>query len=143
MKTKKIKRLLRRAAKRNGFEIDEITGKRKDDVYLFAENSSGSPVLIGAERNEKGKVLAVGYLNSGVNVNDRSDDVFVNVDVKNFKKFINNIDVVFGFDYLVTPQNIETIAEAIDSVPGLAPGSFSTYIQIGDGLGDGQVYTYA
>ena len=89
METKKIKRLLRRAAKRNGFEIDVITGKGKDDIKLFAEHSNGSSVLIGANRSKKGKVESVGYLNSGFTLQDRSDDIYADIKVRNFKKFAN------------------------------------------------------
>ena len=131
MKIKTIKRLLRRAAKRNGFEIDVITGKGKDDVKLFAEHSNGSSVLLGANRSQRGVVESCGYLNSGFTLYDRSDDIYADIKVRNFKKFINNIDG--HFDYLVTPQNIESIAERIDSVPGVSPGAFSTFISINEG----------
>ena len=108
-----------------------------DDVNLFAEHSNGSIVLMTAHRSETGKVRAVAYLNTGFSLDDRSDDVFARIEVNKFKKFTKNIDG--HFDYYVTPQNVESVAEIIDSLPGVSPGPFSTYFSINDN----QVTAYA
>ena len=131
MKTKKIKRLLRKTAKRNGLEIDLITGQGFDDIDLYAKHPNGASLLLRAERSSSGKVESIGYLNYGFSLYDTSDDLFVNVEVRNFKKFLKNIDG--HLDYYVTPQNMDNIAEIIDELPGTAPGNFSTYINLGMG----------
>ena len=64
MKTKQVKRLLRKAAIANDFVIDEITGNKKE-VDLFGKNPRGGDVLISAKRNKSGKVIEVSYFNSG------------------------------------------------------------------------------
>ena len=56
MKANKVKSLLRKAAKKNEFTIDEITGTVSGEVDVFGIDAYGNDILITAYRNRKGKI---------------------------------------------------------------------------------------
>ena len=65
MKANKVKRLLRKAAKKNEFTIDEITGTGSGEVDVFGSDAYGNDILITAYRNRKGKIEELSYMNFG------------------------------------------------------------------------------
>ena len=132
MKTKQIKKLLKKAAIANDFAVDKITGSKKE-VDLFAQDQFGNDVLIKAKRNKSGEVNKVSYLNTGLDVFDRSDDLYVAVEVDNAKQFIKGIGDTFK-DTFISTENLDLFASFVDSTRGVSPGEFSTYVSINGGL---------
>ena len=136
MQTKKVKKLLRRVANANGVEIDSITGN--DVVQMLGSNDMGYEVRIAAYRNNAGKIDRLIYsVNSGGRTST-FDDLYVSCEVDNGQKFVKSIGEDFS-NLMVGPGNIQSFANAVDDLPGVADGDSSTFVS----LYGGQYNAYA
>ena len=131
MKTKKVEKLLRKRAIANGIEIDEITGGKKD-LNLYGQDIRGYDVLISVDRDKSGTVNEISYMNFGADLYSTYDNLYISVEVDNAKKFVKDIGSSFN-SFMVTPENIDSVASFIDLFRGVSPGDYSTYVSIGGG----------
>lgn len=138
MKNKQVKKLLKKVARQNdieieSFDVDPITGmKKRGNVSLFGVDQNGFSILITATRNKKGIVDEIDYLNSGPSSWDIYDNLFVSVDVNDFKMFVKDLGDSFK-GTTVGPSNIESFADAVDSIAGVQAGPYSTYVSVSGG----------
>ena len=130
METKKAQNLLRKTANANGIEIDEITGGKKD-LDLYGQDIRGYDVLISVDRDKSGTVNEISYLNFGADPYATYDNLWISVAVDDAKKFVKDIGSSFN-SFVVTPENIDSVASFIDSYRGVTPGEYSTYVAVGD-----------
>ena len=144
MKNKQVKKLLRNVARQNdfevdGFEVDPITGmKKRGNVSMYCYDQNDSLALIVATRNKKGIVHKIEYLNTGPSLDTLSDNLYVSVKVNDFKMFVKDLGDTFK-GTTVGPSNIESFADAVDSIAGVRGGLVSTYVSVSGG----EYYTYA
>ena len=126
MKANKVKRLLRKAAKKNEFTIDEITGTGSGEVDVFGSDAYGNDILITASRNQKGKIEELSYMNFGSS-SKSFDDLYVSIEVDNAKKFLNGLGNTLAGSF-ITQQNMENTISLIDDIQGTSSGPYSSYI---------------
>jgi hypothetical protein len=144
MKNKRVKKLLKKVARQNDFEInafdvDPITGmKKRGNISLFGVDQNGFSILIAALRNEKGVVDKIDYLNAGPSIDDLNDNLFVSVDVNDIKMFVKDLGDTFKRT-TVGPSDLESFADAVDSIAGVQAGPFSTYVS----ASNGEYYAFA
>ena len=122
--------MLRKTANANGIEIDEITGGKKD-LDLYGQDIRGYDVLISVDRDKSGTVNEISYMNFGADIYGTYDNLYISVEVDNAKKFVKDIGSSFN-SFMVTPDNINSVASFIDSFRGVSPGEYSTYVAVGD-----------
>ena len=134
MKTKKVHKILRKVAKKNDIKIDAITGFDQTingelfqpGVSLYGKDEEGSQVLLHAGRDfrdPKGKVITFQYINTG-DFLDGSDDVVMQIDVVNFKKFSKQLG-----DHLtrspITANSMDNVLTEIEALGGVNQGIFA------------------
>ena len=114
---KTAKKLLRKAARANDITIDKITGKSRE-FQLFGEREFDD-VIIGATLNKRGRITSFDfYSDSGL---------YVDVDVKRPKRFINDLGDQFSSTFVFSAQSF---ADQIDELKGVEKGPFSTYVNL-------------
>ena len=128
MKLKKAKKLLRKLATANDFEVDLITGQTRE-VTLYGEDWNGYDVLISFNKNKSGKVTSLTYMNFGSDPSSIYDNLYANVELSNPKKFVKQIGSTLS-GTVVLPENIDVFASFVDSLSGVSPGSYSTFISM-------------
>ena len=131
MKTAKVQKLLQKTANANGIEIDVITGAKKD-IVLYGQDFRGFDVAISAGRDKSGSVNEISYVNYGADISSAYDDLFIFAEVDNAKKFVKDIGGSFS-SFIITPDNLDSVASFVDSFRGVSPGEYSTYVSIGGG----------
>lgn len=88
-------------------------------------------VLCSAYLNNKGNINKINYLDAGRSLLKYDDYLSIRVDVAKPKEFLK-----FGTTFFVlataqvTPDNLDSFARELDSLPGVAPGNQSTYVKL-------------
>jgi hypothetical protein len=99
---------------------------------LMGIDTCGHDVLIGAFRtSENGPFDRISFLNYGSN-NTRDDDVFLTVVLDDASLFLEE-SVGHFYALPSTADSLELFVNGIDSLAGVAEGSYSTYASIGYG----------
>ena len=129
---KRSKKRIRNSAKKWGLDIKDTDFDGERYSLLCYNKEFDQDVLVSGYLNNAGKTEKVLYSNMGSELTS-SDDLFMRVNVRSLRKFSNNFLSVYSeASFLITPQNIDSFAERIDSIPGVAKGDQSTYVALGD-----------
>ena len=131
MKTKSIKRLLRKVAKENDLRIDSITGERI--VKMNCWSDEGAELIYKVYKNRKGMINEISYSFNWGGKNSSHDDLLVNIDVDNGKKFLKSVSRDFGGLISVNRKNIASYAVMVDMIAGVADGDESTMVSLHGG----------
>ena len=123
MKTKKARKLLRKAAKAGGIQVDSIT----NFFELKGSYDDGGDVQIVAYRADTGKIDTVSYYIDPDGDPLTRDDIYVHCYTKNAKKFLKAVAPEFN-ELSLGPGNIDDFASKIDGLPGVANGDKSTLV---------------
>ena len=85
MKSKSIKRLFRKIARSNDFQVDIITGNKV--VKMNCWTDAGAEIIFTAYRDKKGRIDELSYSFNWGGKTSKYDDLFARVDVDNGKSF--------------------------------------------------------
>ena len=129
---KRSKKRLKNSVKKWDLKIKDtdFDGER---FSLFCHNSDfDQDVLVTGYFGNTGKTEKVTYLNMGSELTS-SDDLYMRFNVRSLKKLSKNFLAAYSdASFLITPQNIDSFAERMDAIPGMAKGDLSTYVSLGD-----------
>ena len=131
MKSKSIKRLFRKVAKANDFQIDVITGKKV--VRMNCWTDEGAELIFTAYRDKKGKIDEFTYSSNWGGKTSKHDDLFLRVDVRDGKKFLKSIARDFGGPIGINRKNMASYAVMVDLIGGVANGDESTMLSLDGG----------
>tara|TARA_Y100000004_G_scaffold197227_1_gene270538 strand:+ start:1271 stop:1636 length:366 start_codon:yes stop_codon:yes gene_type:complete len=110
------RKLLKRAARNNGIEIDSITGSRKK-VDLYGSREFDDVLISASVRGRKIKEFSF-YSDSGL---------YASVKVSRPGRFIDALGDIS--DYRVF--SAQSFADELDKLDGVSKGQFSTYVSVG------------
>ena len=130
MKKRKVNKLLRKAAKDGGIQVDFITGGKRTSV--LHESDDFGYVSIFATRGDDGKIRSVDYAASRRNNSLNNYDISLFCSVDNGRKFLKAIGREID-NLLVNPDTMNTFANKIDRLPGMADYDMSTYVSLNEG----------
>ena len=129
MKKRTVNKLLRKAAKAGGIQVDFITGKRLVDLY--GSDQYGS-VILSAYRDKKGKLSSVEYTANRDDNASSFSELRLYCWVDNGRKFLKSVGNELG-NLSVDSGNIYTFAKKIDSLPGVDDSNISTHVSLNGG----------
>ena len=102
------------------------------NIDLYEQDIRGFDVLISVDRDKSGAANEVSYMNFGANSYSTYDNLYISVEVDDAKKFAKEIGSSFN-SFMVTSENIDSVASFIDSFRGVSPGEYSTYVSVNGG----------
>ena len=130
MKKRKVNKLLRKAAKDGGIQVDFITGGKRTSILHGSDNFGD--VSIFATRGDDGKIRSIDYKASRRNNSLNNYDIYLFCSVDNGRKFLKAIGREID-NLLVNPDTMNTFANNIDRLPGMADYDMSTYVSLNEG----------
>ena len=130
MKKRKVNKLIRKAAKDGGIQVDFITGGKRTSVLHGSDDFGG--VSIFATRGDDGKIRSVDYAASRRNNSLDNYDIYLPCSVDNGRKFMKAIGREID-NLLVNPETMNAFANKIDRLPGMANNDMSTYVSLNEG----------
>ena len=129
MKKRTVNKLLRKAAKAGGIQVDFITGKRLVDLYGLDRYGS---VIMSAYRDNKGILSSVEYTANRDDNASSFNELRLYCFVDNGRKFLKSVSNELG-NLSVDSGNIYTFAKRIDSLPGVDDSNISTNVSLNGG----------
>ena len=130
MKKRKVNKLIRKAAKDGGIQVDFITGGKRTS-FLHGSDDFGD-VSIFATRGDDGKIRSVDYAASRRNNSLNNYDIYLLCPVDNGRNFLKAIGREID-NLLVNPDTMNTFANKIDRLPGMADYDMSSYVSLNEG----------
>ena len=130
MKIRKVNKLLRKAAKDGGIQVDFITGGKRTSVLHGSDEFGYGSIF--ATRGDDGKIRSVDYAASRRDNSLNNYDISLLCSVDNGRKFLKAIGRELD-NLLVDPDAMNTFANKIDKLPSMADNDMATYVSLNEG----------